>query len=98
MTVAQCAGQMLEVEENRTEGVYGPSSLAVGVARVGARDQKMAAGTLKQLSEMEMGPPLHSMVLLGRRTHDLEREFIRDFAIDKEVFDAVWAKDYKDTQ
>lgn len=98
MTVAQCASQMLETEHSRGEGVYNPRSLAVGVARVGSKDQKMAAGTLEQLSGIELGPPLHSLVLLGRRTHDLEREFIRDFAVDAAVFDAVWAEDYNGKQ
>lgn len=98
MTVAQCASQMLETEHSRGEGVYNPRSLAVGVARVGSKDQKMAAGTLEQLSGIELGPPLHSLVLLGRRTHDLEREFIREFAVDAAVFDAVWAEDYNGKQ
>ncbi|KAJ5204695.1 Diphthine methyl ester synthase [Penicillium cinerascens] len=94
MTVAQCASQMLETEEDRKEGVYGPDSLAVGAARVGAPDQKMVVGTLKELSEVEMGEPLHSLVLLGRRTHDLERDFIRQFAVNEETFDASYAKNY----
>jgi len=95
MTVAQCASQMLETEETRAEGVYGPDSLAVGVARIGATDQKIAAGTLKQLSEVDLGKPLHSLVLLGKRVHDLERDYIREWAVDKEVFDQVWARDYE---
>ena len=95
MTVAQCAAQMLESETIRAEGVYGPDSLAVGVARLGAVDQKITAGTLKELSEGDMGPPLHSLVLLGKRTHDLERDFIRDFAIDKASFDKVWSRNYE---
>ena len=77
MTVAQCASQMLEIEKERGEGVCGPLNLAVGVARVGAGDQKMAAGTLEQLSGIDLGAPLHSLVLLGKRTHYLERDFIR---------------------
>ncbi|KAI9812271.1 MAG: diphthine synthase [Thelocarpon impressellum] len=95
MSVATCAAQMLETELERGEGVYTPDSLAVGAGRVGAVNQVLAAGTLAQLSEADLGPPLHSLVLLGRRTHALEREFIRDFAIDKAVFDAVWARDYE---
>jgi diphthine methyl ester synthase len=98
MTVAQCASQMLETEDSRSEGVYGPRSLAVGVARLGSKDQKIAAGTLEQLSSIDLGPPLHSLVLLGRRTHDLERDFIRSFAIDDAVFDIVWASDYEGKQ
>lgn len=92
MTVAQCTSQMLETEEERKEGVYGPHSLAVGAARVGAADQKLVAGTLKELSEVDMGPPLHSVVLLGKKAHDLERDYIRQFAVDQATFDASWQK------
>jgi diphthine synthase len=54
----------------------------------------MVVGTLKELTEVEMGEPLHSLVLLGRRTHDLERDFIRQFAVNEETFDASYAKYY----
>ena len=95
MTVAQCAQQMLDTEETRKEGVYGEESLAVGAGRVGANDQKLVSGTLKQLSSIDMGPPLHSLVLLGRRVHDLEMDYIREFAADQEVFDVIWKRDYQ---
>lgn len=98
MTAAQCASQMLETEAERSEGVYGTESLAMAVARVGAEDQRIATGTLKQLSEMDMGPPLHSLVLLGSRVHDLERDYIREFAVNEETFDTVWKKDYEGKQ
>lgn len=94
MTVAQCAQQMLETEETRGEGVYGPETLAIGVARIGAVDQKMASGTLAQLCEVDLGEPLHSVILLGSRAHDLERDFIREYAVDRDVFDKVWANQY----
>lgn len=95
MTVAQCASQMLETEKERGEGICEPRTLAVGVARIGATNQRMAAGTLKQLSETDLGPPLHSLVLLGRRTHYLERDFIREFAVDVTIFDSVWSELYE---
>ncbi|MCJ1398221.1 diphthine synthase [Xylographa trunciseda] len=98
MTVSQCAEQMIEIEEQRAEGVYGPDSLAVGVARVGAENQRMAVGSLQQLTEVDMGSPLHSLVLLGRRTHDLERDFVREFAVDADVFDSIWRRDYEGKQ
>ena len=94
MTVAQCASLMLETEEERKEGAWGPESLAVGAARVGAPDQQLVAGTLKELSKVEMGRPLHSLVLLGRKTHDLEKDYIREYAVDKATFDACWQKGY----
>lgn len=94
MTVAQCAAQMLETEEERKERVFGPDSLAVGAARVGAPDQNLVAGTLKELAEVDVGRPLHSLVLLGRKTHDLEKDYIREYAVDKATFDANWQKAY----
>ena len=98
MTVAQCAAQMLETEDIRAERVYGPRSLAVGVARLGSKDERLVAGTLEELKTIDLGPPLHSLVLLGRRTHDLERDFIRSFAVDQAVFDSVWTSDYEGKQ
>lgn len=98
MTVSQCAEQMLEIEKIKQEVVYGPDSLAIGVARLGSQDQKILCGTLKQICTSELGPPLHSLVLLGRRTHDLEKEFIEEFAINKELFNMVWDRDYAGKQ
>ncbi|KAL5601041.1 hypothetical protein BROUX41_005870 [Berkeleyomyces rouxiae] len=96
MTVGQCAEQMVEVEETRQGGAYSKDSLAIGAARVGGKTEKFVCGTLEELCGMDelLGPPLHSLVLLGRRTHDLERDFIREFAVDKEKFDRIWAAEY----
>ena len=94
MTVAECASQMLEIEQERREGVCKPDNLAVGVARVGAADQKMIAGTLKQLSTVELGPPLHSMVLLGKRSHYLERDYMKGYAIDEDLLCKTWDESY----
>ena len=105
MTVSQCARQMLEIEEIKKEegegreGVYGEESLAVGAARVGGRSEKFVSGTLKELCSEEveeaLGGPLHSMVLLGRRTHELESDYCREFAVDREGWDRIWKRDYE---
>lgn len=92
MTVAQCASQMLEIEEIRQEGVYHPDSLAIGVARIGSSQQKMLCGTLQELSRSDLGPPLHSLVLIGKRVHELERDYIKEFVIDQESFHQSWTK------
>jgi diphthine synthase len=97
MMASQCAAQMLEIEAERKEGVYSLDSLAIAVARIGANDQKIVCGTLKQLTTTELGPPLHSLVLLGKRAHDLEKEYIEDFAIDKVLLNKIWQKDYGKT-
>ena len=106
MTVGQCASQMLEIEQIKKEegegkdGVYDDDSLAVGCARVGGKTEKFVSGTLKQLCEMdeELGGPLHSLVLLGRRTHELESDYVREFAVDKGIWDTIWKRDYDGKQ
>jgi diphthine methyl ester synthase len=97
MTVGQCARQMLETEEERKEGVYSAESLAVGAARVGGATEKFVAGTLRELCEADdqLGPPLHSLVLLGTETHELEHDYIREFAVDKTRWDQIWTANYK---
>lgn len=101
MTVGQCAKQMLEVEKdmmiNGEGGVYTGESLAVGAARIGAESEKLVCGTLEQLchSDRELGSPLHSLVLLGKRTHDLENDYMRAFALDQTEWDRIWKRDYE---
>ncbi|KAF5245388.1 hypothetical protein FANTH_7375 [Fusarium anthophilum] len=96
MTVGQCAQQMLEIEDERKESVYTKDSLAIGAARVGGKTEKFVAGTLEELcsTDEELGPPLHSLVLLGRRTHELELDYVRQFAVDKEKWDMLWKAEY----
>ncbi|KAK5168809.1 diphthine synthase [Saxophila tyrrhenica] len=94
MTVAQCASQMLEVEDERQQGVCGKEALAVGVARLGSEDQQIVAGTLEELSTADLGRPLHSLVLCGKKMHEMEWEFVREFAVDQGTFDQVWKSVY----
>lgn len=96
MTVGQCAQQMLEIEDDKQEGAYTRNSLAIGAARVGGKTEKFVSGTLEELcaTDAELGPPLHSLVLLGRRTHELEHQFVREFAVDKEKWDKIWTEEY----
>ncbi|KOS17942.1 Diphthine synthase [Escovopsis weberi] len=96
MTVGQCAAQMLEIEDDKREGVYSRDSLAIGAARVGGSTERFVAGTLEELCSQDdaLGPPLHSLVLLGRRTHELELQYVREFAVDKEKWDRIWNADY----
>ncbi|KAJ1674992.1 diphthine synthase [Spiromyces aspiralis] len=97
MTVNQAVQQMLEIEGLRKENgkwFYGDESLAIGVARIGSDDQVIKAGTMQQLLKADFGAPLHSLVLVGSRLHELEAEVLRDYAIDKAELNRVLARDY----
>nr|POF13467.1 diphthine methyl ester synthase [Quercus suber] len=94
MTVAQCAAQMLEIEELREEGICKKESLAVGVARLGSEEEMIVAGTLEELSAADLGKPLHSLCLCGWKMHEMEWEYVREFAVDQAKFDEIWKRDY----
>jgi len=42
----------------------------------------------------DLGPPLHSLVIIGRRGHDMEREFLEEYAVDKDKFNRIWREGY----
>lgn len=56
--------------------------------------QCIISGTLRQLVDCDFGGPLHSLVIVGTKMHFLEAEFIKEFAVDKAVFDEIVKKDY----
>ena len=98
MTAAQCAQQIVEIEELRKEDVCGKDKLAVSVARLGSDGEKIVAGTLEELSSVDMGAPLHSLVLCGTNMHEMEWEYIREFAVNQDKFDEIWKRDYAGKQ
>ncbi|RUP48190.1 diphthine synthase [Jimgerdemannia flammicorona] len=95
MTVNQAVEQLLEIEENRQEKAYTPETLAIGCARIGTVTQHIVSGTLQQLVDCDFGGPLHSLVIVGTKMHFLEAEFVKEFAVDKAVFDETVKRDYK---
>lgn len=84
MTAARAAKQLLQIERRRQGGVAGPEAIAVAVARLGARDQKIVAGTLGQLAEVDMGPPLHSLVVVGD-CHHIEEEALKRYMLPQDA-------------
>lgn len=84
MSVATAAQQLLEIEEKRQEGAYGPNTPCVGVSRLGSPTQAFCADTLEKLADYDAGEPLHSLIMLGNKVHDLETDFIAAFAPNEE--------------
>lgn len=64
-------------------------TLAITVSRVGSPTQKIIAGTLQELADLPkeaFGGPLHSMVLVSKRLHPMERDFALQFAVNRETW------------
>uniref|UniRef100_A0A0K8RUR1 diphthine methyl ester synthase n=1 Tax=Crotalus horridus TaxID=35024 RepID=A0A0K8RUR1_CROHD len=90
MSVNQAAEQLLAVIRNRRlqgqEPEVTENTVCVGLARVGALDQKIASGTLQDMSTVALGDPLHSMIITGI-LHPLEVDMLKLFAVDKSIFE-----------
>lgn len=85
MSVNQAAQQLLEIIQNQRirgeEPAITEETLCVGLARVGADDQKIAAGTLQQMCTVDLGEPLHSLIITGGSIHPMEMEMLNLFSI-----------------
>ncbi|KAL6469415.1 hypothetical protein MHYP_G00229390 [Metynnis hypsauchen] len=83
MTVAQAAEQLLEIVQNRREQgeelAITEETVCVGLARVGADDQAIRAGSLREMASCDLGGPLHSMIITGH-LHPLEVDMLRLFS------------------
>ena len=55
-----------------------PSTPCVAMARLGADDQVIVHCDLSAMLEAELGPPLHSLVVVGH-THPLEKDMLALF-------------------
>lgn len=83
MTVAEAANQLIQIIERKkvveTNLAFDEESLAIGLARVGSEDQKILACNLFEMRNVELGPPLHCLVIPGEKLHPLEAEFLDQF-------------------
>ncbi|OCT82935.1 diphthamide biosynthesis 5 S homeolog isoform X1 [Xenopus laevis] len=96
MTVNQAVDQLLEIVQNRRELgeelALTENTICVGLARVGASDQKISAGTLQQLSSVDFGGPLHSLAISGCM-HPLELDMLKLFAVEPSTFEQINIED-----
>ena len=71
----------MELDAELGGAVCPPDTVAVGLARVGAEDEKIVVGTLEELCDVEFGGPLHCLILMGRRVDEVEVEFLKGFVL-----------------
>ena len=80
MTVAEAARQVLEAEEKLQLGAISGETEAIAAVRIGTATQCIKAAKLVDMCEMDLGPPLHSLVIPAD-LHPLESEMIAKFRI-----------------
>ncbi|KAL3869833.1 hypothetical protein ACJMK2_042466 [Sinanodonta woodiana] len=93
LTASLAAEQLVEIiKQKREEGEkdieLAEDSLCVGLARVGADTQTLLTCTLEQMTSVDLGPPLHSLVIPGYM-HPLEMEMLKQFALNDSVIEMI---------
>jgi len=53
--------------------------LGIGLARVGADSQQIVVCSLREMAEVDLGKPLHSLIIPGPILHPLEQDYLKKF-------------------
>ncbi|CAG9834328.1 unnamed protein product [Diabrotica balteata] len=85
MTVSEAALQLLQIIDKRKEAGedtgISEENLCVGLARVGSESQQLRVCSLKTMSTVDLGGPLHSLIIIGPYMHPVEMEYLEQFRI-----------------
>ncbi|VVB81511.1 Diphthine synthase [uncultured archaeon] len=76
MSVNEGIELLRKIERKRDEKVFLPKDWCVGIARLGAKDQKIVSGTVTEVSDADFGPAPHCLVIPGN-LHFLEEEALK---------------------
>ena len=90
MTVNEGLENLMTIKDNlEREGLITEDTLAIGIARVGSKDNLVKAGYIKDLIDFDFGGPLHCIVIPSK-LHIVEAEYLVEVAgAPKEILDDV---------
>ncbi|CAJ0963635.1 unnamed protein product, partial [Mesorhabditis belari] len=84
LTCSEACKQLITISKRKreegTEPIYTENTRVVGLARVGWDDQKIVSCSMLEMCSVDMGPPLHSLIIPGN-THPLEDDMLATFAL-----------------
>ncbi|XP_022317776.1 diphthine methyl ester synthase-like [Crassostrea virginica] len=89
MTVKQASEQLLEIidrkhQEGEDSLAFTQDTVCVGLSRVGSDAQRIVSATLQELTQIDLGEPLHSLIIPGEM-HSLERDMLLQFAVSEKT-------------
>merc|ERR1712032_184200 len=76
MSVNCALEQIVEAEENLKSGLLSLESEVIALVRIGAPDQLVVSGKIKDLLGYDFGGPLHTLVIPAPTLHSMEKEMI----------------------
>lgn len=79
MTAAEGARWLLEAEKRNCKALIGDRTLICAGARIGSETERIAAGYPRDIISLDLGPPLHALVIPGK-LHFLEARALVRFA------------------
>ncbi|XP_076667489.1 diphthine methyl ester synthase [Andrena cerasifolii] len=90
MTVSEAVAQLVEViegeaGESEAESALDECSIVVGLARIGWDDERIVACSLREMAFVDLGPPLHCMIIPAKKLHPLESEFLTGYALNEKM-------------
>lgn len=90
MSVKEAAIQLIEIIKNKELSeeeslAIDENILCIGLSRVGHDTQKIVACSLKTMSTLDLGPPLHSLIIPANQLHDIEVEYLNQFRVEENL-------------
>lgn len=79
MTVNEGLEYLMKIYETEKQGKITPNTLAVGIARVGSKDNIIKADYIKNLIKYDFGGPLHC-IIIPSKLHIVEAEYLVEIA------------------
>lgn len=80
MTINQGLKNLMKIKDDLDrEGMIDEDTIAIGVARVGSKDNIIKAGSISELIDYDFGDPLHCIVIPSK-LHIVEAEYLVEVA------------------
>ncbi|XP_056649065.1 diphthine methyl ester synthase [Diorhabda sublineata] len=85
MTVSEASQQLKQIIKRKREAgekpIVAEEVLCVGLARIGSDTQKIVVCNLEMMSAVDLGAPLHSLIIIGPVIHPIEMEYLSQFSL-----------------